>query len=59
MAKGVQKIILSGVAVAALAGAGFGGAHWWTEGRFVEATDNAYVQSHITVVSPRITDARR
>ncbi len=29
--------------------------HWWfTEGRWIEATDNAYVQGHITVLSPRI-----
>jgi len=54
MAKGVRKIILSGVAVAALAGAGYGGVHWWAEGRFVESTDNAYVQSDITVVSPKV-----
>ena len=29
--------------------------HWWfTEGRWIETTDNAYVQGHITVLSPRI-----
>jgi membrane fusion protein (multidrug efflux system) len=29
--------------------------HWWlTEGRWIEATDNAYVQGDITVLSPRI-----
>ncbi|WP_431861819.1 HlyD family secretion protein [Azospirillum sp.] len=54
MAKGVRKLILSGVAVIALSGAGYGGWHWWTEGRFVESTDNAYVQSDISVVSPKV-----
>jgi membrane fusion protein, multidrug efflux system len=29
--------------------------HWWfAEGRWIESTDNAYVQGHITVLSPRI-----
>ena len=55
MAKGVRKIVLSGVAVAALVGGGFGGWHWWTEGRFIESTDNAYVHSDITVVSPKVS----
>lgn len=54
MAKGVRKIILTGVATVALTGAGFGGWHWWTQGRFIESTDNAYVQSDITVVSPKV-----
>jgi len=54
MAKGVRKIILTGVAAVALTGAGYGGWHWWTEGRFIESTDNAYVQSDITVVSPKV-----
>ena len=55
MAKGVRKIVLSGVAAAALVGGGFGGWHWWTEGRFIESTDNAYVHSDITVVSPKVS----
>jgi membrane fusion protein, multidrug efflux system len=30
-------------------------ANWWfTEGQWIESTDNAYVQGHITVLSPRI-----
>src|ERR1700688_1993788 len=29
--------------------------HWWlAEGRWIESTDNAYVQGDITVLSPRI-----
>ena len=29
--------------------------HWWIlEGRWIESTDDAYVQGHITVLSPRI-----
>jgi membrane fusion protein (multidrug efflux system) len=33
--------------------AGTGG-WWFTEGRYIESTDNAYVQGDITVLSPRI-----
>jgi membrane fusion protein, multidrug efflux system len=39
---------------ALLAAAGWGGWRWWTELRFLESTDNAYVQADLTVVSPRV-----
>lgn len=55
MASGLRKIILSAVAVAALTGVGYGGYGWWTTGRFMESTDNAYVQSDITIVSPKVS----
>ncbi|CAO3409603.1 HlyD family secretion protein [Azospirillum largimobile] len=55
MANGVRKIVLSGVALAVLAGGAVAGEHWWREGRFMESTDNAYVQSDITVVSPKVS----
>ena len=55
MVKAVRKIVLSGVAVAALAGGGYAGWGWWTEGRFFESTDNAYVHSDITVVSSKVS----
>src|SRR5215831_365330 len=32
----------------------FGGWHWWTEWRFQQSTDDAYVQSDITVISPKV-----
>ncbi|HYD32164.1 MAG TPA: HlyD family secretion protein, partial [Azospirillaceae bacterium] len=54
MAKSVRKIVLGGVAAAALVGGGYGGWLWWIEGRFLQSTDNAYVQSDISVVSPRV-----
>lgn len=37
-----------------LAGAGLGGTWWWQVGRFLESTDNAYVQGDIAVLGPRI-----
>ena len=40
------------VILAALAGAA--GWYWWTEWRFVESTDDAYVQSDTGIISPKI-----
>jgi len=50
----MRKLLLSiGLGVAVLAG-GAGGWYWWAHGRFVETTDNAYVESDISVISPKI-----
>lgn len=49
-----RRLIGLPVALAALIGFALAG-HWWlVEGRYIETTDNAYVQGHITVLSPRI-----
>jgi membrane fusion protein, multidrug efflux system len=50
----MKKTLLIAVALLALAGAAEGGWYWWTEGRFFESTDNAYVQSDISPVAPKI-----
>ncbi|HEX3954594.1 MAG TPA: HlyD family secretion protein [Stellaceae bacterium] len=39
------------VAVAVGAGTGW---HWWTTGRFLQSTDDAYVESDTTVISPKV-----
>ena len=41
------------VAIVLALGAG-GGWYWWKVGRFVQSTDDAYVQSDITVISPKV-----
>jgi len=46
----LRPAILLVVVVAALVTAGW----WFTEGRYIESTDNAYVQGDIAVLSPRI-----
>jgi membrane fusion protein, multidrug efflux system len=48
-----KKLVLA-VAVVALALAGLGGWHWWTVLRFRQSTDDAYVQSDVSVISPKI-----
>lgn len=41
-------------AFAVLIGAGATASWWFTEGRYIESTDNAYVQGDIAMLSPRI-----
>ena len=46
-----------GIAVAAVAvglGAAWYGSDWWTTGRFVETTDDAYVGGNVTSVAPYV-----
>ncbi|NVP58302.1 HlyD family secretion protein [Mycoplana rhizolycopersici] len=43
--------------LALIAGAGYGahfGHHYWTVGRFIESTDNAYVKADYTTVAPKV-----
>src|SRR5713101_2326050 len=44
-------IFLVVIGLALGAGAGW---HWWTSWRFQQSTDDAYVQSDITVISPKV-----
>jgi membrane fusion protein, multidrug efflux system len=48
-----KKIVIAAV-VLALAFGGYGGWHWWTLWRFQESTDDAYVASDVSVISPKI-----
>ena len=42
------------VSLLVLALGGAGGWHWWNVLRFHESTDDAYVQSDVTVISPKV-----
>ena len=48
-----KKIVIAAV-VAALAFGGYGGWNWWTTWRFLQSTDDAYVASDVSVISPKI-----
>jgi membrane fusion protein (multidrug efflux system) len=51
---GVKKLALAGAALVALAGAAWYGNEWWTVGRFIESTDDAYVGGDTTVIAPKV-----
>jgi membrane fusion protein (multidrug efflux system) len=46
--------ILLGLGLIVLGVAGLYGWHWWTVGRFLETTDDAYLQADKVIVAPRI-----
>ncbi len=48
-----RKIVIAAVALA-LALGGYGGWYWWTELRFYQSTDDAYIASDVSVISPKI-----
>ncbi|WP_374631464.1 HlyD family secretion protein [Ferrovibrio sp.] len=50
-----KKIILSLFALALLGTAGHFGWQWWSHGRFIESTDNAYVAADMSVISSKIS----
>jgi membrane fusion protein, multidrug efflux system len=41
--------------LAAAAGVAWFGHHWWTVGRFIESTDDAYVGGDVTVIAPNVS----
>jgi membrane fusion protein, multidrug efflux system len=50
----LKRLAMMGVALAALGGAGWYGHDWWTTGRFVESTDDAYVGGDVTAIAPHV-----
>lgn len=49
-----RRALLPALALIVLGGAGFYGWSWWTTGRFLETTDDAYLQADKLTVAPRI-----
>ena len=50
-----RKLLLVGVAIAALAGASWYGYDYWTVGRFLVSTDDAYVKADNTTIAPKVS----
>lgn len=50
----MRKFILFGLLGLFVIGGAYGAFYWFTEGRYFESTDNAYVQADISAISPRI-----
>jgi membrane fusion protein (multidrug efflux system) len=45
---------MAGAALAILAGGSWYGHDWWTNGRFIESTDDAYVGGNVTSLAPHV-----
>src|SRR4030081_1708535 len=50
----MRKTLLVLLPVMLLALGAVGGWYWWTVWRFLQSTDDAYVQSDVTLISPKI-----
>jgi membrane fusion protein (multidrug efflux system) len=49
-----KPLLLAAAGLAMLLGAAAYGHHWWTVGRFVESTDDAYVGGDVTPIAPHV-----
>ena len=50
-----KTLLMSGAALIVAVAAAVFGYHWWTVGRFIESTDDAYVGGDITVIAPKVS----
>jgi membrane fusion protein (multidrug efflux system) len=51
----IRKLLLVTAAVAVLAGASWYGFEYWTVGRYLVSTDDAYVKADNTTIAPRVS----
>ena len=51
----LKRLLTGAAAVVLLAGAGIYGDYYWTTGRFMVSTDDAYVQAHSVLISPKVS----
>jgi membrane fusion protein (multidrug efflux system) len=51
----LRRILLGSVAAVIVAGAGVYGAYWMKTGRYLESTDDAYVQADYTTIAPKVS----
>ena len=49
-----RRVLLTAAVVAALAGGAYYGSYWWTVGRFLVSTDDAYVKADLSVISAKV-----
>ncbi len=52
---GVRRMLLALLLLGILGGAGYYGYHWWTEGRFLVSTDDAYVKADMSIIASKAT----
>nr|WP_245422003.1 HlyD family secretion protein [Alsobacter soli] len=49
-----KKLVLTALLLAAIGGGGWFGYGWWTHGRFVVSTDDAYVKADVTTLAAKV-----
>jgi membrane fusion protein (multidrug efflux system) len=50
-----KYVAMTALALVLAAGGAWYGKEWWTVGRFIESTDDAYVGGDITVIAPKVS----
>ncbi len=50
----LRRLLFAALALVVLSTAGWYGHYWWTTGRFLEATDDAYTQADAVTIAPRV-----
>jgi membrane fusion protein (multidrug efflux system) len=50
-----RKLLMAGAAVAVLSGAAWYGWDYWTVGRFLVSTDDAYIKADNTTIAPKVS----
>jgi len=50
----VKRVVLTIILLLAVVGAARFGLHWWSDGRFEETTDDAFLQADKVVVAPKV-----
>jgi membrane fusion protein (multidrug efflux system) len=51
----LRKMLMTGAAVAVIAGAAWYGWDYWSVGRFLVSTDDAYVKADNTTIAPKVS----
>ena len=55
MSRNLKRILMASVGAVVLAGAGAYGWYWFETGRFLESTNDAYVQADYTTIAPKVS----
>jgi membrane fusion protein (multidrug efflux system) len=55
MKRTLRRILLGSAALAVVAGGAAFGGYWYKTGRFLESTDDAYVQADYTTIAPKVS----
>jgi membrane fusion protein, multidrug efflux system len=53
--KGSRRFVMPVIGLALLAAGGWYGYQWWTNGRFMISTDDAYIEGDIASISPKVS----